>query len=234
VEKTKAKIISIEAASEKPLSAMQRVEKYLNLKYDFRYNEVTAKIQAKLKSAIVFRPVSDYFLNSLAREMNKAGIPCGITPLRNLLLSDFTPVFNPFKSYLEELPEWDGKTDYILELTKTVTTTDVKLWEFCFRKWFVAMVASLMHDPIVNHTTLIFCGKQGVGKTTWILNLVPTELKEYSYSGLINAGNKDSLLQLSETMLINMDEVETLNRNELGMMKEMITKSSIRIRRPYG
>ena len=35
-------------------------------------------------------------------------------------------------------------------------------------------------------------------------------------------------------MLINLDELENLNRSELGSMKEIITKANIRIRRPYG
>jgi predicted P-loop ATPase len=35
-------------------------------------------------------------------------------------------------------------------------------------------------------------------------------------------------------MLINLDELENLNRTELSAMKELITKSTIRIRRPYG
>lgn len=217
-----------------PLSPMQRVERYLNLKYNFRYNEVMARIESKLKSDLDFQPVTDYFLNSLTREMNKAGIPCGITLLRNLLLSDFTPVFNPFKKYLGELPPWDEKTDYILQLCQTVTTTDDQLWIFCFRKWLVAMVASLMHDPIVNHTVLAFSGKQGIGKTSFILNLVPPDLKDYSFSGSINPANKDTLIQLAECMLINLDELENLNRSELGALKELITKSSIRLRRPYG
>lgn len=213
---------------------MERVEQFLNTKYDFRYNEVSGRVEAKKKADQLFHPASDYFLNSLARQMIKAGVPCGITLLRNVLMSDYTPVFNPFKKYLQELPPWDGKTDYILQLSQTISTSDDTLWQLCFRKWLVAMVGSLISDDVVNHTVIVFSGKQGIGKTTWILNLVPPQLKEYCFSGTINPGNKDTLIQLSECMLINMDELENLNRTELGTMKEMITKSSIRIRRPYG
>ena len=41
-----------------------------------------------------------------------------------------------------------------------------------FRKWIVALVAGLLIDKVVNHTVIVFSGKQGVGKTTWILNIV--------------------------------------------------------------
>lgn len=163
----------------------------------------------------------------------KADIPCSANGLRNILLSDYVPMYIPFKNYFHTLPALDG-TDYIQQLAVTVKTTDDPLWHMCFRKWIVALVAGLLIDKVVNHTVIVFIGKQGVCKTTWILNLVPPHLKEYSISGTINPGNKDKLIQLSECMLINLDELENLNRTELGTMKEIITKTSIRIRRPYG
>jgi len=160
--KTKATKKSTGAAA-KPLSPMERVEQFLNTKYDFRYNEVTGKVEAKTKADQLFHPVSDYFLNSLARQMIKAGVPCGITLLRNVLMSDYTPVFNPFRKYLEELPPWDGITDYILQLSQTVSTTDDPLWQLCFKKWLVAMVGSLISDDVINHTVIVFSGRQGIG-----------------------------------------------------------------------
>ena len=38
---------------------------------------------------------------------------------------------------------------------------------------------------------------------------------------------------MSECMLINLDELETLNKSEIGEMKELITKGTIRQRLPY-
>jgi predicted P-loop ATPase len=63
---------------------------------------------------------------------------------------------------------------------------------------------------------------------------VPDLLREYMYSGNINPNNKDTLIQLSECCLIILDELEALNRSEIGALKELITKSSINLRRPYG
>lgn len=222
-------------AASRLVPTIQKVENFLSKQFRFRYNEVTGKVEWQhLIGDIEYRPISDFQINSMARKLNKAGIVCGGSLIRNVLLSDYTPVYNPFKQYLDNLPQWDGETDYIFELAATVSTTNDTLWQMCFCKWIVAMVGSLLQDDVVNHTVIVFSGNQGIGKTTWILNLVPTQLKEYCFSGTINPGNKDTLIQLSECMLINMDELESLNRNELGIMKEMITKASIRMRRPYG
>jgi predicted P-loop ATPase len=65
-------------------------------------------------------------------------------------------------------------------------------------------------------------------------NLCPSDLKAYLFSGTINPTNKDTLIQLTECWYINMDELENMNRTEIGTLKEVITKSAIRTRRAYG
>jgi len=181
-----------------------------------------------------FRPMTDRDYNSLYRQLQKAAIKMSKDNLRGLLNSDFVDQYNPFVSYIKSLPAWDGSTDYITQLAETVKTTDDPFWHECFRRWMVALVGCATVDSIINHTVIVFAGKQGLGKTTWHLGLIPDELKDYRYSGTIKPGNKDSMLHLTETMMINLDELESLNKGELGDLKEMITKSHIRVRRPYG
>ncbi|WP_228464268.1 VapE domain-containing protein [Chryseobacterium indologenes] len=116
----------------------------------------------------------------------------------------------------------------------TITTTKQDLWQVCFKKWFVAMVACVTNDKAINQTVIVFSGKQGVGKTTWIEKLIPKPLKDYMFSETINPNNKDTLIHLAECMLINLDELENLNRTEIGTLKELITKTHIRMRKAYG
>ena len=63
---------------------------------------------------------------------------------------------------------------------RTSSTKADRLWRVCFKKWFVAMVASWMKDEVVNHTVLVLVGRQGIFKTTWLDNLIPPELRAYS------------------------------------------------------
>jgi predicted P-loop ATPase len=164
----------------------------------------------------------------------KGRIKTNLSSLRNLLYSDFCELFNPFEDYFFNLPTYDEKTDYITELANTITTTKQDLWQQCFKKWLVAMVGCVLDDKVINHTVIVFSGKQGLGKTTWVEKLVPKQLKEYLFSGTINPNNKDTLVQLAECMLINLDELENLNRSEIGSLKEIITKTQIRMRKAYG
>jgi predicted P-loop ATPase len=191
-------------------------------------------LEYKIKESKEFISLNDYKLNSVFRDLKTNRINTSISELRAILNSDFVPTYDPFVSYFDSLPIWDTKPDYIETLAATISTTNDDLWKRCFKRWLVAMVASAIDEMIVNHTVIVFSGKQGLGKTTWLLNLIPKELKKYVFSGTINPSNKDTLIQISECILINLDELESLSKSQIGELKELITKQAIRIRRAYG
>ena len=213
---------------------IDKLENFLSSKYTFRHNIVSGKLEFQYLGKRKWNVMNDFLENSMLRECLKARIKTNLTSLRSLLYSDFCQLYNPFEHYFESLPEYDLKTDYITQLANTITTTKQELWQHCFKKWLVAMVGCVLNDKVINHTVIVFSGKQGLGKTTWVERLVPKELKEYLFSGTINPNNKDTLVQLAECMLINLDELENLNRSEIGSLKEIITKTHIRMRKAYG
>ncbi len=207
---------------------------FLKSKIVTRFNLVTGLIEYTDSEHPAFEPLTDYVENNLVIELNKNQIMINKDKLRCLLYSDFSSRFDPFVSYFENLPEWDNETDYITLLADTVQIDDFLVWQNAFRKWIVAVVACAIDRNAVNHTAIVFTGPQGVGKTTWMLKLCPPALNEYVFSGTINPNNKDTLIHISECILINLDELENLNRSEIGSLKEIITKSTIRFRRAYG
>ena len=231
-----------QTAKSETRSSLHAIEAFLSSRYEFRYNIVTSKIEYRripvqprlIAAQASFTPVTDYIENSLYRELLTNSLKCQPSLLRSLLHSDFCPRYDPFIDYFNSLPPWDESSDHIRHLADTVMTTNDELWQICFKRWLVASLASVLDPKVVNHTAIIFSGPQGVGKTTWLLNLCPQELKDYIFSGTINPNNRDTLVQLSECMFINLDELENMNRTEIGTVKEIITKSAIRVRRPYG
>lgn len=213
---------------------IDRLELFLSTRYIFRHNMVSGKLEFQYFGKKKWNVMNDFIENSMLRECLKGRIKTNLSSLRNLLYSDFCELYNPFEDYFFNLPTYDEKTDYITELANTITTTKQDLWQQCFKKWLVAMVGCVLDEKVINHTVIVFSGKQGLGKTTWVEKLVPKQLKEYLFSGTINPNNKDTLVQLAECMLINLDELENLNRSEIGSLKEIITKTQIRMRRAYG
>ena len=110
-----------------------------------------------------------------------------------------------------------------------------RLWRGCFKKWFVAMVASWMKDEVVNHTVLVLVGRQGIFKTTWLDNLIPPELRAYSsklpLSGQIS---KDDRLRLCENGLLNIDELDAMCGREMNIVKSLLTSTDVNERAAYG
>lgn len=220
---------------EKKVKRENEVEAFLNENYEFRYNEILNRTSYRSKgNKGLFKIMKGYKFNSILREIKNQQITISVQGLKSLLESDFVEKFDPIKSYLKALPNWDDDVDYIEELCSTISTTDDDLFRWAFKKWFVAFIASCLYDGIINHSALIITGKQGIGKTTWLLNLVPKELSEYRYSGKINPNNKDSNLLLTERMLINVDEMASYNKAQVEAYKELITKEVISERRVYG
>lgn len=109
------------------------------------------------------------------------------------------------------------------------------LWRACFKKWFVAMVASWMKDEVVNHTVLVLVGRQGIYKTTWLDRLMPPALRAYSsklpLSGQIS---KDDRLRLCENGLLNIDELDAICGREMNIVKSLLTSTDVNERAAYG
>ena len=109
-----------------------------------------------------------------------------------------------------------------------------RLWRICFKKWFVAMVASWMRDEVVNHQVLVLIGKQGIYKTTWLEHLIPPHLRAYACK-LANSSdlNKDERLRIAEFGLISLDEIDSMNNRELNQLKSVITATDVNERAAY-
>jgi hypothetical protein len=109
-----------------------------------------------------------------------------------------------------------------------------RLWRTCFKKWFVAMVASWMKDEVVNHQVLVLVGKQGIYKTTWLEHLMPPHLRAYACK-LANSNelNKDERLRIAEFGLISLDEIDSMNNRELNQLKSVITATDVNERAAY-
>ena len=108
------------------------------------------------------------------------------------------------------------------------------LWRTCFKKWFVAMVASWMKDEVVNHQVLVLIGRQGIYKTTWLEHLIPPHLRAYACK-LANSNelNKDERLRIAEFGLISLDEIDSMNNRELNQLKSVITATDVNERAAY-
>jgi predicted P-loop ATPase len=206
---------------------------YLKTLYDFRLNKVSNNIEFRRKGINEIKILEDFALNTMLNQLAEKFIDMSGERLYKLIKSSYIDIYDPFEYYFNKLKGWDEKTDFIGQLALTVKTTNDEIWKKYLPKWIVAMVAGVLDDDVINQEMLVFSGKQGIGKTTWILKLVPDVLKNYKYSGIINLNNKDSYPYLADCILINLDELESFSGKQIGYLKHTITKDSVKYRPPY-
>lgn len=217
-----------------------QVIKFMDEHYEIRRNVVKEQIEfrkiipdlpkAELPpfSTLRGKDVNTFYINA---QMKKIYI--SQANLKALVDSDYAKPFNPFVHYFTSLKAWDGKTDFIGQLTKTVKAADQTFFEDSFRRWLVGMVACAINDEAQNHQLMLLHGSQGKGKSTFIRHLLPPELKDYYRNGMINPDNKDHLLQMSSCLLINLDEFDTLSPARMQDLKSLITQDVMNERKVY-
>ena len=186
-------------------------------------------------NSIVCHCAQEYDANITSREVLTA------------LQSDLIPQVHPLREYVLSCGEWTAEQpDWIDMVARQVTVKPLGdeakgdkargegLWRECFKKWFVAMVASWMNDEVVNHQVLVLIGKQGIYKTTWLEHLIPPHLRAYACK-LANSNdlNKDERLRIAEFGLISLDEIDSMNNRELNQLKSVITATDVNERAAY-
>ena len=228
--KTKKSTDALSSAS--PSNTTRKIIESLKAEFEFRLNIGNMKVEFRHRDKVCYRDLTDCDLNSLKVWLNLNDISCSKETLRSIIFSNQWPMYDPYRSFLEGLPEWDGH-DYISDLARTVVSDDERFLIWSLRKWFVGLVASLADDEAVNQIALIFCGRQGVGKSFWFRHVIPPELRKYVSAGYLDPRDKESLIQLSELVVYIMDEVENLKAKNVEAIKELMTKSSMYLRRAY-
>ena len=233
-------------------ATVEDIKTYLSDHIYLRHNVITGRIECRVPTKDLWelgtdpfeaaqvdkwQPISDRIVNSLWTAMSRDK-PVRAQDLFRVIESDFVPDYHPFRYYLENLPEWDGETDYILGMSVSVQVKgDVEeqiLFATYLKKWLVGMVAAWIDPNVVNNVILVLIGEQGSYKTTWFNYLLPPELKDYFYTKTnANRMGRDDLLTLAQYALVCCEELDTMKPAELNQLKAAVTMPSIDERAAY-
>lgn len=218
-------------------ASVEEMERFIDGYMEIRRNRLTQQAEIRLQGSSEWQRMTDTIENSLWRAMQKEGINADLSRLHTLLTSDFVPEYHPLTDYLNTLPPWDGTSDPIGKLAAMVHTTDNSPEKFAsyFRRWLVGMLAGALDERTVNHVIFVLIGRQGSYKTSFMQNLLPPCLRRYftTKTNSLRLG-KDDLLTLSEFLLVNFEEIDTMRPTELNQLKAMTTALYIDERLPYG
>jgi len=219
-----------EGGIKKKTLAIVEVQNVLLQWYDLNYNEVKHVVEGCKKGENNVQEIKDN--NLLIRLLNN-GYHISQATLKALLNSDFVPVYNPIQKYFDSLPLWtEGSRDYINELANHVKAIDQEKFNHHFKKMLVRVIACALDDRAYNKHAFILVGaKQHTGKSTFCRFLCPPSLENYRVDTIPEG--KDSLITLSENLIINLDELSSMNKIELNHLKNLFSMDSVRVRHPY-
>ena len=250
----------IKVAKTAKAKILDRARRYLDEGFEFRYNAIANDLEYKLKyeddkeyndkeieedDDKEYKEFDDFEFNSLAVDLDLIkGIHLPDYKIRQMITSKHIgEKFDPAKEFIFSLPKWDGETDYIKNFMDQLIIKHEKDREYMlygFKKWFVAYVMSFIEDKAtpynVNQVALIIMSKkQGLYKSTWLGSILPENLRlQYYYPNSFDPHNKDHLQFLATRMLINLDEMESYNKTDIGVMKSVISTAQVSLRLPYG
>ena len=154
--------------------------------------------------------------------------------------------FHPAREYFEKLPVWDGQ-DYMTPLLKAIggykevtgltgkalewTTKTNALALSQLTKTLIGTVARTFVPGCQMDTMLVLKSKQGTKKSSLFRALAPANRFSSTH---IEFGSKDSRMTFMQNCWIEIAELSSMQKKEIGLVKAEITERSDDMRLPYG
>ena len=227
------------ASGRKGRAEILQMIRYLESRYQFRYNTVMKYTEYRPNNSWVgdFRPVDARVQKSMTLDVQIADIHVSIKDVRNFLESDYIKNYNPIDEYLFQCyNKWDGK-DHIRALARTVPTNN-PYWADWFYTWFLGMVdqwRGFTHRQYGNSVAPLLISKQGYNKSTFCRRLLPPEL-QWGYNDNLVLSEKRQVYQaMAQFMVINLDEFNQISPQvQQGFLKNLIQLPTLKYKPPYG
>ena len=144
--------------------------------------------------------------------------------------------YHPVRDYLDSLPPWDGVPRIGTWLTDYcgVASSDSSPNNYAMavgEKFLISAVKRVIDPGAKCDSVLVLEGHQGIGKST-----VPRILAgdDWFSDQLADMGSKDASLQLRGLWIVELSELDVLNRAELARAKAFLSQQTERFRLPYG
>lgn len=206
--------------------------------YDQIDNEITKHFKIKFNESSLDYEIYDkqlkrrveFNFSSLLIHLEREKIRVNDNRLKIYLKSHFVKHHNPIREYFKNL-RWNGKEN-IKQYAEYVTTDNNKLFTHHLKKWAVRAVKTVFDKEEINkHVIVLANGEQHAGKSTYLENLVPDELRQYYYTNI--GVSKDDQIKLCKAFVINIEELDVMGKRDVNSIKALISQKYVNERLPY-
>lgn len=164
------------------------------------------------------------------------GLQAGPIPAYVAALADRNRICPPKDWILRK--DWDGVSRLKDLLATIVVAADYpeELRDILVTRWLLSAVAAVMYPgEFKARGVLTFQGGQGIGKTSWFMQLIP-EAQRASFLKVdhhLDATNKDSILGAIGHWLVEIGELDSTFKRDVARLKGFLTSTHDKVRRPY-
>ena len=213
----------------------QKLEQYLLSCYHFRFNLLTEQTECCKKDADtpIYKVISQRTLNSLCLEARARHINCWDKDVSRFVNSEQMSDYHPLLSYMNTLPEWDGK-DRVTPLAQRISTKD--FWVNSFHRWMLGVTAQWsgrMARCANAVAPMLVSSEQGRCKSTFCELLMPDSLKDYYTDSFELTGQAGCEQKLAFFGLINLDEYDRLSPQKLPLLKTLMQMKKLDFRKSH-
>ncbi len=209
------------------------------LKGLFKLNELTSKVIITPNPVIPTGELEDStitcireFLANNYQHLNSHHAKWETTEVLNAVLHIAKKCsYHPIKEYLNSL-EWDGTERISHFFSDHCGTEQSEYTAFIAKSFFLSAVARVFAPGCKVDTMIILEGIQGLGKSSLLRALCKD--KEWFRDSAISLESKDAYTGLRGKWIIEMSELDSLNKAEATRIKSFISSQIDSYRPPYG
>ncbi len=206
------------------LRPQYEMKDYVRATWEMRHNVVTDVYEFRRNTEEPWKTIDKRELNSIANEVADAGIFCLDSQVKRFVESEFAEDYHPVTTYLNKVRGlWDGEKDYADDLLQRVSADPDFLR--LGRIWLRGVVAQWLHwDPKHANAVmlLIVSPQQGLQKSTFLRELLPTSLRDYYTDDFSLSTKGNAQRKMVEFALINMDEFDKEPRKKMPELKSLM------------
>jgi hypothetical protein len=178
------------------------------------------------------KPMDDPHLNSIWFNMNRSGISIKTTELLSMMESSQTQHRDPIDDYFREAAlKYDAKYDPMEDLFQYLHTADPENDKALFWHWCLNVPQTFYGESEGYHLTI--CGNGYLGKTRFLRNLLPEQLRKYFIEPELK-GTKDDYAHMCSALIIMQDEELDDAMKDSNKFKRMTSRSTFTYRKAYG
>lgn len=202
--------------------------------YVYLFSQILDDVRRDFVSGTVFykdhlgrlRPIENDLSVFRSFAMSSGLQPSKVEPHLYRYISGLTP------RWLIDVPEWD-KVDRVRTLCLSTVVENLSVE--CFYQYVLEWGAGIFgraNDPAFQNKVLILRGPQGIGKDFFIKTLCKS-LGPYFGTWTNTRDERELILLMERSLILNVPEFDNTHKNEIAMLKALITKYQATYRSPY-